>query len=92
MVKHKAIRRIIGKVVLLILLVLVAAIGAKTAIDFSAWSYSHTGLRFRIGAHLLPAIVFVVFLYTYSTLPPVHKTFPVSPAGEEKPTKTIISE
>lgn len=30
--------------------------------DFTSWSYSHTGLKFRYGAYLLPAIVVFVFV------------------------------
>lgn len=31
-------------------------------LDFTSWSYSHTGLKFRYGAHLLPAILVFVFV------------------------------
>jgi hypothetical protein len=31
-------------------------------IDFTSWSYSHTGLKFRYGAYLLPAILVFVFI------------------------------
>jgi len=94
LVKRSAIKRITGKVVLIVLMALVAAVFVKTAIDFTAWSYSHTGLRFRIGAHVLPAILFVVFFYTYSTLPKIHRPFPESPSSAEGGTsnKTIIPE
>ena len=30
-------------------------------VDFTSWSYSHTGIKFRYGAHLLPAIMVFVF-------------------------------
>lgn len=35
---------------------------AKVYIDFSSWSYSHTGLKFIFGAHILPMILIFVFL------------------------------
>lgn len=35
---------------------------AKTIWDFSTWSYSHTGLRFRLGAYLLPCILILIFM------------------------------
>ncbi len=31
-------------------------------LDFTSWSYSHTGIRFRYGAYLLPAIMVFVFV------------------------------
>jgi hypothetical protein len=31
-------------------------------VDFTSWSYSHTGLKFRYGAYLLPAILVFVFV------------------------------
>jgi hypothetical protein len=34
---------------------------AKVYIDFTSWSYSHSGLKFRYGAYLLPAILMMVF-------------------------------
>ncbi len=35
---------------------------AKVYIDFSSWSYSHTGLKFIFGAHILPMLLILVFL------------------------------
>jgi hypothetical protein len=34
---------------------------AKVHIDFTSWSYSHTGLKFRYGAYLLPTILMIIF-------------------------------
>lgn len=34
---------------------------AKVYIDFTSWSYSHTGLKFRYGAYLLPIILMIIF-------------------------------
>lgn len=45
------------------------AILAKVVLDFSQGSYSHTGIRFRSGAYLLPAIMVAVFIYGWITLP-----------------------
>jgi hypothetical protein len=36
--------------------------------DFSSWSYSHTGWRFKLGAYLLPLIVMFIIIYTMLTL------------------------
>lgn len=35
---------------------------AKVYIDFTSWSYSHTGLKFIFGAHILPIILILIFL------------------------------
>jgi hypothetical protein len=36
---------------------------AQVYIDFTSWSYSHTGIKFRYGAYLLPAIMVIVFVH-----------------------------
>ena len=41
----------------------------KVVMVFSEGTYSHTGIRFKFGAYLLPAIIFVVFIYASITLP-----------------------
>ena len=69
----------VGQVVLSLLLLAAVAMLVKTAVDFTAWSYSHTGLRFRLGAYLLPAILAVVFGYAWGTLRVRHKPFPETP-------------
>jgi hypothetical protein len=38
-------------------------------IDFTSWSYSHTGLKFRYGAYLLPAILVFVFVNGLVAMP-----------------------
>lgn len=38
-----------------------ALIMVKVAIDFTAWTYSHSGSKFKYGAHLLPGILMLVF-------------------------------
>jgi hypothetical protein len=35
---------------------------AQVYVDFASWSYSHTGMKFRYGAYLLPALMVFVFL------------------------------
>ncbi|HEY3401872.1 MAG TPA: hypothetical protein VGK59_00710, partial [Ohtaekwangia sp.] len=59
----------------------------KTGLDFTAWSYSHTGLRFRIGAYLLPTILVIVFFYAWITVPKVEEAFPESPVMDEEKNK-----
>jgi hypothetical protein len=91
-VKKEVIRRLSGKVLLFLLAILSAALLVKTGMDFSAGTYSHTGLRFRLGAFLLPAILVVVFVYAYITLPLVNVPFPESPAMTEKTSPQNLTE
>lgn len=69
MVKRELIKRLAGQIILLMLTVLSVALLTKVIMDFSEGSYSHTGIRFKCGAYLLPAILVVVFVYTWITLP-----------------------
>jgi hypothetical protein len=62
-------KRKTGVILLSVFLVISIAMVVKTGIDFTAWSYAHTGLRFRIGAYLLPCIWVVVFGYHLFVLP-----------------------
>lgn len=80
----EVIKRTIATVILLVLTLACIVLLIKTYIDFTAWSYSHTGLRFRIGAYLLPAILILVFGYSLFTLPKTHVPFPASPVMDEK--------
>jgi len=80
-VKKELIKRLAGSVLLFLLIVLSTALLVKVGMDFSSGSYSHTGLRFRIGAYLLPAILVVVFVYMWFTLPVKQAPFPESPAS-----------
>ena len=57
------IKNMTGRILLLVLTVCSVALFVKTGLDFSAGSYSHTGLRFRMGAYLLPAIMTTVLAY-----------------------------
>lgn len=91
-VKKEVIKRLLGKVVLFLLTILSVALLVKTGMDFSTGTYSHTGLRFRLGAFLLPAILVVIFVYSWVTLPKVHIPFPESPSVQEKTTPQNLSE
>jgi hypothetical protein len=68
-VRKELIKRVAGQVILFLLAILSLALLAKVVMDFSVGTYSHTGIRFKLGAYLLPAILFVVFIYTSITLP-----------------------
>ena len=68
-VRKELINKMTGHVVLFLLAILSLALLVKVVMDFSQGTYSHTGLRFKFGAYLLPAILVVVFIYTSITLP-----------------------
>lgn len=38
-------------------------------LDFTAWSYAHTGQRFRYGAYMLPCLLMLIFGYRIFNLP-----------------------
>lgn len=69
LVKNRTLKRSFGIILLLIFVTLSAAALYKTIIDFCAWTYSHTGQRFRYGAYLLPCILMLVFGYRIFNLP-----------------------
>ena len=69
LVKKALLRRLAGQVILLILTILSLMLLTRAIMVFSEGSYSHTGIRFKSGAYLLPAILVAVFVYTWITLP-----------------------
>jgi hypothetical protein len=80
------IKKVTGSFLLTFLLLASISILIKTGIDFTAWSYAHTGLRFRIGAYLLPLIWIAVFGYHVFTLRaplPVPEKIIDQPDGEK---------
>lgn len=89
LVKLETLKRVTGVILLSLLLLVTVAILVKTAIDFSAWTYSHTGMRFRYGAYLLPGIVMAILGYHLFTLPRAHTPFPESMSmKDETPSHT----
>lgn len=79
MVKKALVRRLAGQVILLMLTILSLILLTRAIMVFSEGSYSHTGIRFKFGAYLLPAILGVVFVYTWITLPRLQLPIPESP-------------
>lgn len=67
-------RRIISSIIGTVMFGLFVALGfaqlVKTGIDFSSWTYSHTGLRFRLGAFMLPTLLILIFTYGWLTARP----------------------
>jgi hypothetical protein len=88
-VKREIMKRLTGKVILFLLVIASVTILVKTALDFTTWSYAHTGLRFRIGAYLLPAILVLVFTRSWLTFPKLIVPFPESPVGDDKRVDSI---
>ena len=84
LVKRESIKRGVAVMILIVLTLVCVAMLGKTAMDFSTWTYSHTGARFRYGAYLLPIILIVIFVYAMITLPKPHVLFPPSPTMEEE--------
>ena len=78
-VKKELIKRFAGQLILLTLTILSLIFLTMVIMDFSEGSYSHTGIRFKFGAYLLPAILTVVFIYTWITLPRLQLPVPESP-------------
>lgn len=76
---RQVIKRGLGGILLVVLILLCAAALYKTIHDFSAWSYAHTGRRFRYGAYLLPFILMLVFGYRLLSLPKKTPEPPVQP-------------
>lgn len=69
LVKNKRLKRNMGIFLLLIFVTLAASALGTTMVDFSTGAYSHTGLRFRYGAYLLPCILIFIFGFRIFNLP-----------------------
>ncbi|HPH45475.1 MAG TPA: hypothetical protein PLJ60_01950 [Chryseolinea sp.] len=89
-VKKQLIKNLTGKVLFFLLTALSVALAIKVGLDFSSGSYAHTGLRFRSGAYLLPAILVLVFVYGWLTLPKISLPFPESPVMTDDDNKPSI--
>lgn len=84
-VRKALIKRLAGNVILFLLTVITLALMAKVVMDFSSGSYSHTGIRFKSGAYLLPGILIVVFVYNMITLPRPTTPAPETPVMNSTP-------
>lgn len=69
LVKNQRLKRSVGVILLLVLVALSGVVMYQTVVSFLAWSYAHTGLRFRFGAYLLPCILMFIFGYRIFILP-----------------------
>ena len=88
-VQKALLKNLAGNVLFFLLTALSVALAIKVGLDFSSGSYGHTGLRFRSGAYLLPAILVVVFVYGWLTLPKISLPFPKSPVMNEDDKSSI---
>lgn len=79
-VQRFLLKRLTGKLLLMLLMTLAVSLLVRTGIDFSSGTYSQTGIRFRLGACLLPAILLVVFIFSWVTLPRIDSSLPDQPA------------
>ncbi|MEJ1237622.1 hypothetical protein WBG78_05825 [Chryseolinea sp. T2] len=86
-------RRTVGLTLTGILFGLLVALSfvqlVKTGLDFSAWTYSHTGLRFRLGAFMLPTVVILIFTYGWMRLP---KRSDLLVQDEQRPNRNSASK
>ena len=61
LMKHEKLTRTVATVILAVFAAFSLLIMLKVYVDFTSWSYSHSGIKFRYGAYLLPLILIVVF-------------------------------
>jgi hypothetical protein len=88
LMKQQVLSKTVSMIVLSAFLVSSILILVKVSIDFTAWSYSHTGLKFRIGAHMLPALL--IFVFTNGLIQ-IRRT-PEVIGHSEEPEKNVVSE
>jgi hypothetical protein len=86
--KQQTLSKTVSTIILSAFLVSSVLILVKVAIDFTAWSYSHTGLKFRIGAHMLPALLITVFTNGLIQI----RRVPEIVSHDDEPTKDVLPE
>ncbi|CAN5461475.1 hypothetical protein BH09BAC3_BH09BAC3_15720 [soil metagenome] len=83
LVKKEIFKRDTASIIFIALILASVAALVKTGLDFSTWSYSHTGHRFKYGAYLLPLMLVSIFVHELITLPKIPKPFPLLPMNDE---------
>ncbi len=68
-VNKQILKRSTGIIILSLLIFVAAAALIKTGLDFSTWSFEHTGHRFKYGAYLLPLMLVSIFIHAIVKLP-----------------------
>lgn len=91
LMKREKLSRLISTAVLAACFIASAFIMTKVAIDFTSWSYSHTGLKFRLGAYLLPAILMIIFGNGIIQLQAKSPTEVTGPNGSEDQSRASMS-
>lgn len=69
LVRNKRLKRSFGIILLTVCVLLSIFVLYQTVMSFQAWSYAHTGQRFRYGAYLLPCMFIFIFAYRIFNLP-----------------------
>lgn len=69
LVRNKRLKRSFGILLLAVFILLSGFVLYQTVMSFQAWTYAHTGQRFRYGAYLLPCIFIFIFGYKIFNLP-----------------------
>lgn len=90
--KREKLSRLISTTVLAACFIASALIMTKVAIDFTSWSYSHTGLKFRLGAYLLPAILMIIFGNGIIQVQAKSSTEGMEPNGPDKQSQGLIRQ
>lgn len=88
LMKQEKLSKTVASIILSAFLFSSILILTKVALDFTSWSYSHTGLKFRIGTHMLPVLLIIIF---GNGLLHIRRT-PEVVVLEEDPAKDVILE
>jgi predicted DNA-binding transcriptional regulator AlpA len=51
-----------AKSVYTMILVVIVFLWVKTALDFQGWAFSHSGIKLKYGAYLLPIILLIIYI------------------------------
>jgi hypothetical protein len=54
----------------------------KLIVNFSRWTYSHTGFAFKVGVLMLPCLLILIFGYRLSGIVPLSWRSPASPSEQ----------
>jgi hypothetical protein len=61
--KKNRISRKTAKSVYTMILVIIVFLWVKTALDFQGWAFSHSGVKLKYGAYLLPVILLMIYIH-----------------------------
>jgi len=73
-----------GVTILSFMTICTLAVAIYTSIMFfTKWTYTHTGLRFRLGALMLPVLLLAIFASGLLRIPGRRAAFPLSPMSDD---------